>query len=630
MRPTGIWIASAIAVAIPLALDPAGYFVFLPIKSTLAGVLVAAGLAALILERRPLSVSPSVIGWVVLLVVLAASSVLGIGGLTSWIGYPSRSLGVIAWVVFGGAFFLGSSFPEARERRFVLQSASAASIVVSVYALAQAAGIDPIQWSENIDVRRTRSTLGNAALLGAYLAMIVPLAGRLSFSSEEPRRLRWLYIAAAGLGAIALLTTGTRGAWLGAIAGIAMVLLLEFRRLRTSPGWAFGLVGLAVVVVILLATVSPFASRIRSIADPTGGTARGRVLQWGLTMSLIASRPVLGWGPETYAFAFPRYVDAEFERAVGRAVVPDRAHNLFLDMASSSGAVAVATFLVILATLTRAVLVTRERDAFTVAIAGAVAAYLVQLQFSISVPDLDTVFWLLAGLLVATARKRPIVFSPAWAVVPALAGIALLLWGATDIAADRALRRALNAEAAGMFVRAQSLVEQAFDRAPLRVQYLQAAARLNRRAGERSGSEEDFMRGLEIIARARAVTPRDLELAMDRADLLISWGEVAGDPNLIKRAALGYERILVIDQASSRAHLKLGVAYVQVGRIADAETEWRTASSLSPRSPGPLINLGVLYEQEGEKDKARKAFMKALKLDPENAFVRESLRRLNS
>jgi O-antigen ligase len=622
------WIAAALAVGIPLALDPGGYFIFLPIKWTLATVLVAAGMGAMILQRRPLARSAPVAAWGALLLVILAASIFGVGGLTSWIGYPGRYLGVIAWITFFGAFALGASLRDPRDRARVVNAAAAGSILVSAYALLQAAGVDFIQWAQNVDVSRTRSTLGSATFLGAYLAMIVPIAGRLALSRSEPVRIRAIHTGAAVLGSIALLTTQTRAAWLGAVAGILLVLVLELPRLRANPARSAAVVGVGLVVVLLFATVSPAASRIRSIVDPSLGTGRGRLLQWDRTLHLIAARPVLGWGPEAYAFVFPRFIDPGFERIVGRDVIPDRAHNVFLDLASNTGVLGVVAFLVILGLVARGVIRARERDAVTVALAGGCTAYLVQLQFSFPVADLDTVFWLFAGLMIASTVRKSRTVSRGWAVVPLVAALLLTVWGSMDVAADRALREALNAEAAGRFRDAQHSVDRAAELAPGRVQYLQAAERLNRRVGEASGHAADFARGLDSLDQAQHLVPQDPELALDRGDLLLSWGEAAKDSDLIERAVSQYGRILRLDPASSRVHLKLGVAYVELGRRHDAEREWLTAASLSPRSSGPLVNLGLLYELEGRKDEARRSLREALALDPTNSVARAALERV--
>lgn len=603
--------AMALVVAVPLAFDPGGYFIFLPVKWTLAMVLVFGGVAALIYARAALRM---VTAWCALLVVVVASSVFGIGGVTSWIGYPGRYLGVIAWITFFAAFALGAALRDHREH--VVRAASAAAIGVSLYAIAQAAGIDPLEWSAYVDVSRARSTLGNAAFLGAYLALIVPIAGRLSLVQSEDRRWRVVHGAASVAGAIALLTTQTRGAWLGAVGGIVVVAACEARTLRDRRRRAAALVGAGVVVIVLLATVSPFAERIRSIGDPSTLTGRGRLLQWERTVDLVAERPVLGWGPDTYAFAFPRFIDAEFERTVGREVVPDRAHNLFLDVAASSGVIGVGVLLVVLTLVALAALKDRQRDAVTVGLTGGCAAYLVQLQFSFQLADLDVLFWLFAGMLIARTGTRSIALPRVLAVVPLTAAIAFAVWGTTDVIADRALRSSLDAQARDDLDSARRSAERASGVALARAQYDQAAARLFLRAGEATGNVDDFKRALKTMADAQHFVPRDVEFATDRGDIFVSWGQVSSDRELIVRGADAYEDVLGSDPNSGRAHLKVGVAYVLLGRDEDAERAWLRAADLAPRSPAPLENLIRLYEQQNRRGDARRMRDRLVNLEP--------------
>jgi O-antigen ligase len=597
IRPSSV-IACAVVAAVPLAFDPSGYYVFLPVKWTIATAAVFAGVAAVIVERGSVPRPPASLAWGALLGALVTSAVVGVGGLTSWIGYPGRYLGVLAWVTFFGAYLFGAAIGADRERTLVV--ASAASIVVSLYAIAQAFGIDPLSWSEAIDTTRTRSTLGNAAFLGAYLVLVVPLAARLAFE----QRYRPVHIAAATLGLVALVTTQTRGAWIGATCGGALIAAMEVPRLRYRRR-LIGIVAAAVVVMVgALATVSPYAARVRSVADPNSQTGRGRILQWERTLRLVEARPALGWGPETYASVFPRYIDARFERTVGREVIPDRAHNAFLDIAAASGLIGVAAFVAVIVAVA---LSFRRRDAIAVGLAGSCVAYVVQLQFGFPIAEVDVLFWLFAGLVVAPAA-RTLAIPRVAAVVAAAIAMLVLVWGLTDVVADRSLRGALERDGR---VRG----------APFRFQYLQAEARIRSR-------DADFAAALRAIDRAQQIAPRDLELRLDRADILLAWGESVSDESRIDAAARAYEKMLKDDPNSSRIELKRGVAYVELGREGDAERAWRRAAYLAPRSAAPLVNLGALYKSEGRTDEAGEAFRRALRIDPSNRTARAMLRTL--
>jgi hypothetical protein len=381
------------------------------------------------------------------------------------------------------------------------------------------------------------------------------------------------------------------------------------------PARAALVAGAGVAAIVLLATVSPFAERVRSIADPQTVTGRGRIVQWERTLHMIADRPVIGFGPDTYAMQFPRYIDARFERTVGRDVVPDRAHNVFLDLASNAGLLGVAAYVAVVVLVVLVIVRTLHRDPVTVGLSGAAFAYLVQLQFSFPLADLDALFWLFAGMIVGPGLARRRRISRRWAAVPVAAAVLFGLWGTLDVAADRTLRGALEAEAGDDLDTARRRSDRAAAIGIARAQYLQANARVHLRAGEITANTDDFMRSLKALSSAQQIVPGDVELAIDRADLFLSWGQVASDRRLIQRSAEGYEEILERDRFSSRAHLKLGVAYVELGRQRDAEREWLTAASLAPDSPAPLDNLVRLYEQQGRNEDARRMRARAERLE---------------
>lgn len=180
---------------------------------------------------------------------------------------------------------------------------------------------------------------------------------------------------------------------------------LDWRGL--SRAWGRGVV-VSVATILLLAagllTIGPSAAPTLGIHR---GTAHGRVVLWGRSLDLISQRPILGWGPDTFAVAIPHAADAEFQQVVGRTVLPDRAHNAVLDTAASGGLLTAAAWLTLRCPGHRGrPSCVAHTDGGRVA--RCVIAYLAQLSVSFSVADLDVVFWLLAGLLVSgSVRAAP-------------------------------------------------------------------------------------------------------------------------------------------------------------------------------------------------------------------------------
>jgi len=66
---------------------------------------------------------------------------------------------------------------------------------------------------------------------------------------------------------------------------------------------------------------------------------------------------------------------------------------------------------------------------------------------------------------------------------------------------------------------------------------------------------------------------------------------------------------------SSRAHNQLGIAYVDMGNLEEAEKLFRTSVSLAP-NPNPYVNLGLLAGRQGRIEEAIRYHEKGLKLFP--------------
>jgi hypothetical protein len=138
--------------------------------------------------------------------------------------------------------------------------------LTAIPALIQVAfGIGPSAFRAG-DVMRAYATFSEPNTYGVYLAGTLPLAIMLAIS----RRSVGYAIAAAAI-ALALGLTGSRGAWIGAFAGLLVFALTVFRlRLRTVLTISAFAAGLAVLVLAL-----PRSFSSRASTWPTGPCSRG-------------------------------------------------------------------------------------------------------------------------------------------------------------------------------------------------------------------------------------------------------------------------------------------------------------------------------------------------------------------
>ena len=181
------------------------------------------------------------------------------------------------------------------------------------------------RWSDNNSVAegtvRIYSTLDNPNLLGGYLLPILPLAlvALMRWQGRWPRIFALLSLV---LGVVALVLTYSRGAWMGMVAGLGvLVLLLIWRAIRHWPlFWRrtlplVVLVGGAAVLVVLVTQVEPLRVRVMSmVAGREDSSNNFRINVWMAVLQMIQDRPWIGIGPGNSAFnlIYPLYQQPKF------------------------------------------------------------------------------------------------------------------------------------------------------------------------------------------------------------------------------------------------------------------------------------------------------------------------------
>ena len=77
--------------------------------------------------------------------------------------------------------------------------------------------------------------------------------------------------------------------------------------------------------------------------------------------------------------------------------------------------------------------------------------------------------------------------------------------------------------------------------------------------------------------------------------------------------------------SDAKTQVEFGITVAQKGLWKEAIYRWERATrDRSDRMPPAFNNLAIAYEHEGEFDKARKAYEKAIELEPENLMIRQN------
>ncbi len=496
-----------------VAVDPDGLVPSGPLRWTVMLVLMGAAVCTLLLGVVRAERVTGVL-WLALVAWLFLASIAGADTLHAWIGTPDRRLGWFGWCTFPALFVCGQALVGARDRRVVMRAGALAAGVLGVWCAFERAGWSLID--ETFAGHRVGGPFGQPAYVGAAAVLLVPIAAGVAFDREGARAWR----VVGGFGAFgataALLLSQTRGAWLG--AAVALVLFGSRHVHGVRRRWReVALIGAAVVVLF---AVTPLGGRAADAFDFGHGTTRGRFDDWAVGARVVEHHPVLGVGPEGYRVVFPETVSARYVQRYGDAVIPDRAHNGIIDVATDGGVGAGLLYGALLAAVVVAAWrALRGRDPLTVALACAVIGYVVQQQFLFPLSEIDPLFWLAAGMLVATRAPRSFTLRRIPALIPVALAVCVLftsVMGAREVFADRLLARAADASGATGLRDADHAIQLRPD--SIRAWYV--AARIASRGPALTDVDAAIARtrrGLEQSARDPALRHLYAQLLVERA-----------------------------------------------------------------------------------------------------------------
>jgi Tfp pilus assembly protein PilF len=77
-------------------------------------------------------------------------------------------------------------------------------------------------------------------------------------------------------------------------------------------------------------------------------------------------------------------------------------------------------------------------------------------------------------------------------------------------------------------------------------------------------------------------------------------------------------------RSDAKAQVEFGISVAAKGLWREAIYRWERATQIDPTYGAAFNNLAVAYEHEGQLEKAGEAYERALKLEPNNAMVRQN------
>ena len=164
------------------------------------------------------------------------------------------------------------------------------------------------------------------------------------------------------------------------------------------------------------------------------------------------------------------------------------------------------------------------------------------------------------------------------------------------------MRRALGEHHAGRLAEAEAGYREVLAKRPDHFQALRLLGVLAGQAGRPQVA-------LELLTRATALNPGDLEVRINLASILLATRNFGA-------AAAACRQALLLRPDYPPAHHFLGIALYGAGQVGAAVAQYQEALRLKPEYPEAWVNLGIALQARGTMDEAVAAYREAVRLNP--------------
>ncbi len=607
-------------------------------KSTIIQIVVALSvpfLAVFVFAfRRILFRKDQLITWAIFAytLVLILTSITGISSWQSFWGTSDRSLGVfsILHILTAYFIFLAALQGENLRRRMILFAIliGLGAAILGVFEYFRTGG------------SRVMGLFGNPILFANYL--LFPLFLVLIFFNRKVFWKRFIFLAIFITILFSFFFAQSRGALAGAIAGgiFAMAIIVwnsPNKRMSVFLKIA-GIISVAIILIFILA----------KSGNHTARSLMGRFTQISLKdassdqrfrLSVVAfkaaeERPIFGWGPENFDYAFDRNYDPVLLKYGVSETWVDRSHNTYLDMLVMNGILGFASYILIFIaafiTLYRSV-IKKIRNEYEAGMLGAlIIAYGVANFFAFdSLPSFIYFMFILASISAPSLKyeDKHIEIKTGVSYIVLASGILVALISIIfTLRNARAAFHLLRFEALPPAAASQSLAEmnQVIKINPplirdFRLRFANAAFE---DAGAMPKEEAKVILASAISEMEKNVraAPADFSYRFALGNLFLERGMLFDAEDYARAEKVYGEAALYAPQRQS--------LYFQLGSINFLQKDFREAIkildkavSFDPSLGQPHWRLGIGYAYNGEVEQALKEWRKALWSGPEPEIV---------
>jgi O-antigen ligase len=323
---------------------------------------------------------------------------------TAFFGENQRRNGFLTYLSLTIFMFAAAIFVRIEAIKRLNYVAFSTGMVLGIYGLMQISGLDFIQW--NNPYNAVISTVGNPNFAAAVMAMMASIV----FGPVLNNSFNVYYRVASFLLTIMLLVTiyssGARQGLIAFAIGIGVYVIVWLysikSKLKHLASGSSLLIGAFAILGML--QIGPLTSYLYK------GSVTVRGYYWRAGVEMLQDQPIFGVGYDRYGAYFKEFREVGYPLAYGFNITSSNAHNLPIQIFSTTGVLTGIAYLAILGfILWRGIVGIRSKQGnerlLVASVFSAWLAYQAQSIISIDNIGISIWGWVLGGVVVGVARQ---------------------------------------------------------------------------------------------------------------------------------------------------------------------------------------------------------------------------------
>lgn len=608
---------------------------------------------------------------IIFLTIQLLSTLVSIDVRTSIFGYYSRfNGGFLSLISFSLLYWAYVSNLDLKKALNSIKALIFSALIVCIYGILEHFGIDKNLWVQDVS-ERVFSSLGQPNWLAAWITAIIPLTYVFILKVKSNRI---LFGIVSTILFLTLLYTKSRSGFLGfAISSLIFWSGLFFSRFKEknqkSENQRFLKIFIVINVLFLVINLlvktpwTPDFSKIINIKNSdqetqaiqtgtlleSGGTESGtiRKLVWKGALNIWKAYPILGSGVETFAFSFYQYRPKEHNLVSEWDFLYNKAHNEYLNFLSTTGTLGLLSYISLvifmLSIFIKNIKDDKENNFFHMALLSGFTSILITNFFGFSVAAVNLQFFLFPAISIAIKENNKENDNNNKKIKPSQK-YRLLTFGVISLfllnsivrywLADLNFAKAKRLNDAVIFTNARENLLKA-------VKYSSKEAIFWSELSENSADiaiilkEKDDLEtskklvesAIEEAKTAENLSPNNLTVLRQIVTTYIKLSQV--DINFLSYAKDYLEKSIKLSPNDAKLYFNLGLIYANSIDTNKAIENLEKAVSLKENYKQARSSLATLYLKENKKEKAKEQLEYILmKIDPNDSSIQKRLNEL--